>query len=1051
MHAHLARPILFFIFMLWPMGLWAHEQYTILYINSYHPGFYWSDQIYTSIHKTLTDSLKYRLDLRVEYLDSKRYSVHSQQDMFAQVHKLWQQKYQGTPLDLIMVSDQDGYDFLMETKEDLFSGVPILFAGVEKPRPLDSITTGIRSSHHLRENFEFILKAVPQAQKIWVITDHSKTGQINYQKCLKVQQQMKSRIPIAFFHHGEGIDRDQLIQKIQALPPSEPLFFMDYSLDKANQVFPVSDVLTEITQASRAPVFSHVLLYMDYGVVGGLMRSGFLQGEQLAKTGLKILKGQYTWEGRTIEENAMPFVDYSQAQHWQVNMSALPASTQILNAPIGIWEKYGQYLNYLLAFLIFQTFLIVALALLYRHQRLLKHRASERESLFRSIFEMAPFPCILTNSQASMVMVNQAFINKSGFSSDQIVGKKITEMYKSGYTAHELDAIHQRVLKEKWVINQPLQFMDNHNNIQDRYFSSSLLQYNNEPHVLSIILDLSEINRIQKKLEESEKKFTRIIEFLPISIGITNAEGQIIYLNRHFSETFGYTLQDIPDMQAWMEKAYPDLEYRQAGLKQWTQDIQSTQNNITSPVRTYKTRTKNGDYLDIDIAFSYIDQELFTIFIDVTEQKKAEANLKDSEIRAKRQRSGLVQITLDPIMENMGFKNAMRHICAITTQTLNTHQVSIWLLENGQLHCFASYSTLHHSFETCHLLDTNSYPEYMETIQNEQLLSSDDAIHDPRLETLAKQYLIPLNIKSLLDAGILIDGKLAGIVCCEQLNTLKHWHSDEEAFIRNIATVVAQWILNNERRKNAHLALCKSQELEQLVYVASHDLQAPLVNIDGFSRELQLSMDEMVSVLQTQDSQCIDIKEAIFGMLPDFSRSLQQIHHNTQQMGGLLKGLLKIARLSREPLHFQILNTHDLVQKVIQSMKSALESTEVTVQQHELPPCKGDESQLRMVFQILIDNALKFKSPHRPLTIEISGRTEGETTLFSIKDNGIGIAKEHQTKIFELFHKLNPLENEGDGIGLTLAQQILVHLDGTIRVESLEGTGTEFFINLPSN
>lgn len=1051
MLAFFARPILFFIFILWPMGLWAYEQYTILYINSYHPGFYWSDQIYSSIHKTLNDSLKDHFDLRVEYLDSKRYSMNNQKEIFSHVQELWKQKYQGTTLDLIMVSDQDGYDFLMETKDDLFPSVPILFAGVEKPLPLDSSTTGIRSSHHLQQNFEFILKAVPQAQKIWVITDHSKTGLINYQKCLTVRQKLNQRIPIDFFHHGEGIDRDQLIQKIQALPPNEPLFFMDYSIDKANHVFPVSDVLTEITQASRAPVFSHVLLYMDYGVVGGLMRSGFLQGEQLAKTGLKILKGQYAWEGRTIEENALPFIDYPQAQRWQINISTLPAFTQILHSPIGLWEKYGQYLNYLLAFLLFQTILIVALALLYRHQRLLKIRASERESLFRSIFELAPFPCILTNSQATMVMVNQAFINKSGFSPDQIVGKKITEMYKSGYTVHELDAIHQKVLKEKWVINQPLQFMDNHNNIQDRYFSSSLLQYNNEPHVLSIILDLSEINRIQKQLDESEKRFTRIIEFLPISIGITNAEGQIIYLNRHFSETFGYTIQDIPNIQSWMEKAYPDLEYRQAGYKQWTKDIQATKNHIISPVRTYKINTKNGQSLSIDIAFSYIDQQLFTIFNDVTEQKKAEANLKDSEIRAKRQRSGLVQITLDPIMENMGFHNAMRHICAITSQTLNTHQVSIWLLENSQLRCFASYSTLHHSFESCHLLETSSFPEYMETIQNEQLLSSDDAIHDPRLKALAEQYLIPLKITSLLDAGILIDGKLAGIVCCEQLNTLKHWHSDEEAFIRNIATVVAQWILNNERRKNAHLALCKSQELEQLVYVASHDLQAPLVNIDGFSRELQISMNEMISVLQSQDSQCIDIKEAIFGMLPDFSRSLQQIHLNTQQMGGLLKGLLKIARLSREPLHFQILNTQDLVQKVIQSMKPALEASEVTVKQFELPPCKGDESQLRMVFKILFDNALQFKSPQRPLTIEISGRTEGDTALFSIKDNGIGIAKEHQTKIFELFHKLNPLENEGDGIGLTLARQILVHLDGTIRVESTEGIGTEFFINLPSS
>ncbi|HPX96767.1 MAG TPA: PAS domain S-box protein [Thermotogota bacterium] len=243
----------------------------------------------------------------------------------------------------------------------------------------------------------------------------------------------------------------------------------------------------------------------------------------------------------------------------------------------------------------------------------------------------------------------------------------------------------------------------------------------------------------------------------------------------------------------------------------------------------------------------------------------------------------------------------------------------------------------------------------------------------------------------------------------------------------------------------------KNKELEQIIYVASHDLRSPLVNVDGYSRELEYTVDDFQKVLETGAHGSERVETIVRSAMPDINEALKHIRTSARQMDALLKGLLRLSRSGRAALNIVALDMDALLRAVLSSLDYQITTSGVQIRLSPLPSCLGDEIQITQVFSNLIGNALKFLDGRRQGVITITGAVEKGCSVYCVEDNGIGIAPEHQENIFQLFHRLNPQKTEGEGLGLTIVKQIVVRNGGKVWVRSEINQGSQFYVSLPMN
>ena len=237
----------------------------------------------------------------------------------------------------------------------------------------------------------------------------------------------------------------------------------------------------------------------------------------------------------------------------------------------------------------------------------------------------------------------------------------------------------------------------------------------------------------------------------------------------------------------------------------------------------------------------------------------------------------------------------------------------------------------------------------------------------------------------------------------------------------------------------------KNKEMETIVYVVSHDLRSPLLNVQGFAHALVRACGQLKEKLQHVDDP--DIQQLFDTEIP---RAIHFIEAGVAKMDALLAGFLRFSRLGRVALQIQPLLMKSVITGVAQALEFQTEGAGATLEVDELPNCLGDANLTGQVFSNLIDNALKYRDPSRPCHISISGHLEDGQAIYTVRDNGIGIDAEHQPKVFELFHRLDPKKTSGEGMGLTIAQRIVERHRGRIWVESRPGEGTTFFLSLPA-
>ncbi|MGN6385462.1 MAG: PAS domain-containing protein, partial [Verrucomicrobiota bacterium] len=205
----------------------------------------------------------------------------------------------------------------------------------------------------------------------------------------------------------------------------------------------------------------------------------------------------------------------------------------------------------------------------------------------------------------------------------------------------------------------------------------------------------------------------------------------------------------------------------------------------------------------------------------------------------------------------------------------------------------------------------------------------------------------------------------------------------------------------------------KNKELETVVYVASHDLRSPLVNVQGFSKELAQAWERVLMKLRESPGPLVERDELLELLAEDVPEALSYIQAGVAKMDKLLAGFLRFSRLGRAAPNVHRLDMNLMLQEIAQTMDYQINQKGASLLVDDLPNAIGDPTQINQVFSNLIDNAVKYLSPERPGRIHVGGHAEGRRAIFFVQDNGIGIPPEYQGKIFEIFHRLDP--SIGDG------------------------------------
>lgn len=221
-----------------------------------------------------------------------------------------------------------------------------------------------------------------------------------------------------------------------------------------------------------------------------------------------------------------------------------------------------------------------------------------------------------------------------------------------------------------------------------------------------------------------------------------------------------------------------------------------------------------------------------------------------------------------------------------------------------------------------------------------------------------------------------------------------------------------------------------NQDLKQFVYAASHDLREPLRTIRSY---MQLITKRYKTQLDTSAQEFI-------GFATDGAVRMDQ----------LLQDLLSYSRIGRESIPKTSVDLNKVIQRVQDALDHQIHQNQAELHVAPLPYVHAYETQMYLLFQNLISNAIKFRQ-EQPPRIFVDARQEAGHYLLTIADNGIGIEKEHQERVFSLFHRLHPRSKfEGTGMGLAMCRRIVEHHQGEIWLDSEPGKGTTMFIRIPA-
>jgi signal transduction histidine kinase len=243
-----------------------------------------------------------------------------------------------------------------------------------------------------------------------------------------------------------------------------------------------------------------------------------------------------------------------------------------------------------------------------------------------------------------------------------------------------------------------------------------------------------------------------------------------------------------------------------------------------------------------------------------------------------------------------------------------------------------------------------------------------------------------------------------------------------------------------------------NEEIQRFAYIVSHDLRSPLVNVMGFTAELQATQERLARFLDdlAMKEEALVSAEADMAVREDLPEAIEFIRSSSERMDRLINAILGLSRQGRRVLQPEPLPMDQVLRDIAGSLATMAEErgAEIVVE-GPLPEITHDRIAIEQIFTNLMENALKYLKPGIPGQVRIRGRSDGDKVVFEVEDNGRGIKETDFQRVFDLFRRSGVQDQPGEGIGLANVRALAYRLGGTVALSSRFGEGSVFAVTLP--